>query len=172
MCNIYDSGLIGYPVYAVTRSGVNLRIISELHGRNLKYEVADIEGALVKTIADDIQQVNQWLNPTELEDLLGKYGFDLEDITHVFDLTEAKLNDTRVKVWITYYYLPNSVCLCANGYVTNGEVVKECAEQFDASEPHIFPTYEIAQIWVNHNILNRAIRATEYQEPDVFYIKD
>ena len=172
MCKIYDSGLMGYPVYTVTRSGANLCIISELHGRDLKYEVADVDGALIKTIADDIQQVNQWLNPTELEDLLGKYGFDLEDITHVFDLTGAKPNDTRVKVWITYHYLPNSVCLCANGYVTNGEVVKECAEQFDASEPHIFPTYEIAQIWVNLNILNRAIRATEYQEPDVFYIKD
>lgn len=84
----------------------------------------------------------------------------------------AKPNDTRVKVWIAHHYLPNSVGLYTNGYVNNGEVVKECAEQFDASEPHIFPTYEIAQIWVNCNILNRAIRAIEYQEPDVFFIKD
>ena len=172
MCKIYDSGLVVYPVYTVTRSGANLCIVSELHGRDRKYEVADIEGALVKTIADDIQQVSPWVNPTELEYLLGEYGFDLEDITHVFDLIEAKPNDTRVKVWIADHYLPNSVCCFTTGYVTNGEVVKECAEQFDASEPHIFPTYEIAQLWVNHTILNRVIRASEYQEPDVFYIKD
>ena len=62
MCKIYDSG---YPVYTVTRSGANLCIISELHGRDLKSEVADADGALIKTIADDIQQVNQWLNPTD-----------------------------------------------------------------------------------------------------------
>ena len=84
MCKIYDSGRIGYPVYTVTRSGANLCISSELHGQALKYEIADIDGALIKTIADDIQQVNQWLNPTELEDLLGKYGFDSDDITLYF----------------------------------------------------------------------------------------
>ena len=90
MCKIYDSGLIGYPVYTVTRSGANLCISSELHGQALKYEiadvddVADVDAALLKIIADDIQHVNQWLNPTELEDLLGKYGFDSDDITLYF----------------------------------------------------------------------------------------
>ena len=98
----------------------------------------------------------------------------LSDLTGIPVVSFAKpLHDAAIHIWgDKALNREESVCLCTNGYVTNGEVVKECAEQFDASEPHIFPTYEIAQIWVNHNILNRAIRATEYQEPDVFFIKD
>lgn len=97
----YNSGLIGYPTYAVIpREGSDgYTLISHADGYYYTYPVGSRERVSVcRMVADDLKIHLPYATPAELVDALAEYGFGYDEMDWLFADTREPKDGERVHV--------------------------------------------------------------------------
>lgn len=174
----YDSGLIGYPTYAVIPRDESegeladgYTLIGCYQGRYYTYPYGSRKRVPVcRAVADDLKIRLPYATPADLVDSLAEYGFGYDDMEWLFADTREPKEDERVLVWVEYHYAPTAIPLHQSGYVKRWQIKEAYTQPYDASEPHEFASLADARKWVAENVDNRPLRMGEYQRADVRYI--